>query len=115
MLRKPVRNRKQDFEKGLAKKRQEEYVLRLYVAGLTPAATRAILNIKEICEQHLEGRYDLQVIDIYQQPALAEGEQIVAVPTLVKKLPQPLRKFIGDLSDRDRLLFGLDLKQKGGE
>ncbi len=113
MPRKPIRNRAKDFEKGLAKKKQQEYVLRLYVAGLTPAATRAILNIKEICEQHLAGQYDLQVIDIYQQPALAEGEQIVAVPTLVKQLPQPLRKFIGDLSDRDRLLFGLDLKQKG--
>ncbi len=113
MPRKPIRDRAKDFEKGIKKKRQQEYVLRLYVAGLTPAATRAILNIKEICEQHLEGRYDLQVIDIYQQPALAEGEQIIAVPTLVKQLPQPLRKFIGDLSDPDKLLFGLDVKQKG--
>ncbi len=99
------------YEKAQSRK-QQNYVLKLYVAGLTPASRRAILNVKEICESNLQGRYDLQVIDIYQQPVLAEGEQIIAVPTLVKKLPTPLRKFIGDLSDRDRILVGLDLKKK---
>jgi circadian clock protein KaiB len=70
------------------------------------------VNIKKICEEHLAGRYELQVIDIYQQPVLAEGEQVIAVPTLVKKLPLPLRKFIGTMADADRILMGLDLKPK---
>ncbi len=86
------------------------YVLRLYVAGTTQRSTRAIVNIKKICEEHLQGHYDLQVIDIYQQPVLAGGEQIIAVPTLIKKLPPLLRRIIGDLSDHDRVLIGLDLK-----
>ncbi|MBI3569363.1 MAG: circadian clock protein KaiB [Gemmatimonadetes bacterium] len=86
------------------------YELRLYVAGLTPRSMRAISNIKEICEARLKGRYSLRVIDIYQQPALAKGEQIVAVPTLIKHLPPPLRRIIGDLSDRERVLIGLDIR-----
>jgi circadian clock protein KaiB len=86
------------------------YELRLYVTGLTPRSTRAITNIKEICEAHLKGRYSLRVIDIYQQPALAKGEQIVAVPTLIKQLPPPLRRIIGDLSNRERVLIGLDIQ-----
>jgi len=85
-------------------------VLRLYVAGMTPRSTRAIANIKEICEEHLKGLYALQVIDLYQQPMLAEGHQIIALPTLIKKLPVPLRRIIGDLSDRERVLVGLDVK-----
>jgi circadian clock protein KaiB len=88
------------------------YTLRLYVAGMTPRSTRAIANIKAICEEQLQGRYDLQVIDLYQHPALAEGEQIVALPTLVRKLPPPLRRMIGDLSDREQVLIGLDLRPK---
>jgi len=90
----------------------EKYVLRLYVAGINAASTKAIKNITKICEEHLHGRYDLQVIDIYQQPTLAKGEQIVAAPTLIKKLPVPLRKFIGDLADKDRILVGLDLRPR---
>lgn len=86
------------------------YVLRLYVTGKTPNSLRAIANLKQLCEEYLQGRYDLQVIDIYQQPALAEGDQIVAVPTLIRKLPTPLRRLIGDLSDREKVLFGLDLQ-----
>jgi circadian clock protein KaiB len=93
-----------------AKKRKPEYELRLYVAGLTPRSARAIANIKDICEDRLKGRYSLRVIDILQQPALAKDEQIVAVPTLLRKLPPPLRRMIGDLSDRERVLVGLDLK-----
>jgi len=100
------------FEKMLARTGQEKYVLKLYVTGLTPASTRAITNIKKICEEHLQGRYELEVIDIYQQPVLAKGEQIIAAPTLIKKLPLPLRKFIGDMSDAERILVGLDLRQK---
>lgn len=92
--------------------KDEKYVLRLYIAGMTPRSTRAVMNIKEICEQSLDNRYDLQVIDLYQQPVLAQGEQIIAAPTLVKKLPLPLRKFIGDMSDTERILVGLDLKPK---
>ena len=85
------------------------YVFRLYVTGKTPNSMRAIANLKEVCEEHLPGRYDLQVIDIYQQPELAERDQIVAVPTLIKQLPAPLRRMIGDLSDRERVVVRLDL------
>jgi len=87
------------------------YVLRLYITGSTPRSIRAILNIRKICEEHLEGRYDLEVVDISQHPMLAEGEQIIAAPTLIKKLPLPLRRFIGDMSETDRILVGLDLRE----
>jgi circadian clock protein KaiB len=87
----------------------ERYVLRLYVAGMTPRAGRAIENVRLICDQHLEGRYDLEVIDIYQQPALAKGKQLIAAPTLIKELPLPLRRIIGDMSNPDRVLLGLDI------
>lgn len=86
------------------------YRLRLFITGTTQRSVRALSNIKAICEEHLEGRYELEVIDIYQQPELAREDQIVAVPTLIKKLPAPLRKFIGDLSDTDKILVGLNLK-----
>jgi circadian clock protein KaiB len=89
--------------------RQARYVLRLYVSGSTSKSALAIENIKRICEQHLKNRYDLEVIDIYQQPSLARDEQIVAVPTLIKRFPPPLRRLIGDLSNQERVLFGLDL------
>jgi circadian clock protein KaiB len=85
------------------------YVLRLYVTGKTPSSLRAIANVKEVCEQYLPGRYQLLVIDIYQQPVLAEEDQILVAPTLVKRAPGPPRKLIGDLSDRDRILKGLGL------
>jgi len=101
------------FEKAIKEsERTKKYVLRLYVAGQTSKSSQAIKNIKSICEQHLKGRYELQVIDIYQQPTLAEGEQIIAVPTLVKKLPVPLRRFIGTMADEERILMGLDLVSK---
>jgi circadian clock protein KaiB len=86
-----------------------QYVLRLYVSGATPRSVAAIENLREICETHLEGRYDLQVIDIYQQPALAREADIIAAPTLIKELPLPLRQLVGDLSERERVLVGLDL------
>jgi circadian clock protein KaiB len=94
------------------KPKSKEYVLRLYVAGTTSKSMRAVANIKEICESSLKNRYDLEVIDIYQQPVLMKGEQIIAAPTLVKKLPLPLRKFIGDMSDTERILVGLDLRPR---
>lgn len=90
----------------------QHYVLKLYITGMTPRSIRAISNLKRICEEHLKGRYELEVIDIYQQPVLAQGEQIVAAPTLVKKLPEPLRRFIGDMTDTERILIGLDLRPK---
>ena len=86
-----------------------EYVFHLYITGATPNSTRAVLNIKEICEQYLKGRYELLIMDIYQQPELAKQEQIIAAPTLVKKLPMPVRRLIGDLSDRPRVLEALGL------
>ena len=88
----------------------ERYVLRLYVTGMTPRSTRAIANVRKICEEHLQGRYELEVIDVYQQPTLAKGEQIIAAPTLIKKLPLPLRRVIGDMSNTERVLLGLDLR-----
>jgi circadian clock protein KaiB len=108
---KPKRT-KETSDQLLQKQTKEEYVLRLYVAGLTPRSQMAIKNIKRICEEHLNGRYDLEVIDVYQEPVLAKGEQIIAAPTLIKKLPLPLRRFIGDLSDSERILLGLDLRAK---
>lgn len=90
----------------------EHYVLRLYVAGQTPKSMAAITNLKRICEEYLNGRYVLEVIDLYQQPQLAKGEQIIAVPTLIKKLPEPLRRIIGDMSNTERVLVGLDIQKK---
>ena len=100
-----------DFESRERERRAEKYVLRLYIAGTTPRSSRAVANIRDICEHNLNGRYELEVIDIYQKPALAQGEQIIAAPTLVKQLPLPLRRFIGDLSDTERILVGMDLTE----
>lgn len=104
-----------EFEKAIKKSGEKKFVLRLYVAGATPRSTTAITNIKAICEEHLKGKYDLEVIDIYQQPVLAKGEQIIATPTLIKKLPIPLRRFIGNMADRERILVGLDLKEEASK
>jgi len=102
-----------DFEiAAKAAAKSQKYVLRLYVAGINPRSSEAIRSITEICEEHLKGRYELEIIDIYQQPTLAKGEQIITAPTLIKKLPEPLRRFIGNLADKDRILVGLDLRPK---
>lgn len=93
-----------------AHRSHQKYVLRLYVTGTTPRSMRAIANIKNICESYLKGKYQLEVIDIYEKPRLAKGEQIIASPTLIKQLPLPLRRFIGDLSDTEHILLGLDLQ-----
>src|SRR3954451_9070667 len=88
----------------------KKYLLRLYVTGTTPKSMRAIENVRRICEEHLHGRYTLEVIDIYTHLPLARGDQIVAAPTLIKRLPAPLRQLIGDMSDEQKVLVGLDLK-----
>src|SRR5271157_2413554 len=111
-MKKRVQNQTEVFEEALKGSTNKKYALRLYVVGMTPRSTEAIVNIKKICEEHLKDRYELEVIDIYRQPVLAKGEQIIAAPTLVKKLPLPLRKFIGSMADVDRILVGLDLKPK---
>lgn len=90
----------------------ERYVLRLYVTGINERSRQAIQNAKAICEEYLEGRYDLEIIDVYKKPSLAKGEQILAVPTLVKKLPLPLRRIVGNMSEKERVLLGLDLVPK---
>jgi circadian clock protein KaiB len=112
MKQKKVKDSTKSFERVLKKSLKEKYVLRLYVTGMTPKSTQAIENIKKICDEELKGRCDLEVVDIYQRPMLAEGEQIIATPTLVKKLPLPLRRFIGDLSDTEKIILGLDLRPK---
>jgi circadian clock protein KaiB len=100
------------FEEALAKKEDNKYVLRLYVAGMGPKSIQAINNIKHIFEEYAPGKYELEVIDIYQHPVFAKEGQIVAAPTLIKELPPPLRKLIGSMSDTERVLRGMDLKSK---
>ncbi len=98
------------FKKALENEvTSDSYVLRLFVSGMTPNSLRAIENIKNVCQTSLKGRYTLEIIDVYQQPELAKSEQIIAAPTLLKKLPLPLKKFIGDLSSSEKILIGLNL------
>ena len=109
----PVKSSTDAFEKALTEK--GHYILKLFVSGMTPSSLRAIRNIREICRVHLAGRYELEVIDIYQQPELGKQEQIVAAPTLLKKLPTPLQQFIGDLSNTEKILVGLNIISKEPE
>jgi circadian clock protein KaiB len=95
---------------GSRRRPAELWQLRLYVAAQTPKSLTALSNLKKICENHLRGRYRIEVIDLVEQPQLSRGDQILAIPTLVRKLPQPVRKIIGDLSDTERVLVGLDLR-----
>jgi circadian clock protein KaiB len=88
----------------------EQYHLRLFVTGQTPRSVKSVENLKRLCERYLKGRYELEVIDIYQQPALASENQIIAAPTLIKRLPLPLRRLVGDFSNQERVLLGLDLR-----
>lgn len=110
---KPFLDATKDFELALQETDKGNYVLRLYVSGMTPNSLKAVENVRKICAEHLEGRYQLEIIDIYQQPIFAKEGQIVAAPTLVKELPPPLRKFIGDMSQTERILLGLDVRSKG--
>ncbi len=98
------------FEKALLNANKEKYVLRLYVAGMSPKSIQAIENIKRLCEENMPGRYQLDIIDIYQQPIFAKEGQIVAAPTLIKELPLPISKMVGDMSNKERVLLGLDLR-----
>lgn len=107
-----IRSAQNKLVRALARTATATYVLRLYVTGSSPQSLRAIANVKRLCDEHLKGRYELAIVDLYQQPQLAEGEQIIAAPTLVKKLPLPLRRIIGDMSDSTRMLVGLDLRRK---
>ena len=91
---------------------EKNYELRLYVAGQTPKSLAAFANLKKICEQHLAGQYHIEVIDLLKKPQLASGDQILAIPTLVRKLPQPIKKIIGDLSNTERVLVGLDIREQ---
>lgn len=95
--------------------RPPSFVLRLYVASLTSRSMTAIRSVKDVCETHLQGHYELEIIDICEHPTLARSEQIVAAPTLLKKLPLPLRRLIGDMADHERVLIGLDLREKDVE
>ena len=99
---------------GADRRRGKLWQLRLYVAGQTPKSVAAFSNLKQICETHLSGRYVIEIIDLVEQPQLSKGDQILAIPTLVRKLPQPVRKIIGDLSDVNRVLVGLDLRPADG-
>jgi len=94
--------------------RPDNWLLRLYIAGQTPKSLAAISNLHRICEQHLAGKFEIEVIDLLRNPELAEADKIIAIPTLVRKLPEPLRKIIGDLSDTDKTLVGLQLEPKRG-
>lgn len=96
--------------RGGAPEKNEHYVLRLYVSGLTPNSVRAVANLKALCEERLAGRYELEVIDVFQQPELARADQIIAVPTLIKALPLPMRRLLGDLSKKERVLVEFELQ-----
>jgi circadian clock protein KaiB len=109
--RAPARKRKPAGTHAAGK--PERYLFQLFVTGTTPRSTQAIANIRALCEEHLDGRYDLEVIDLYQQPALAAVGQVIASPTLVKQLPKPLMRMVGNLSNREHLLFKLNLPSEG--
>jgi circadian clock protein KaiB len=106
-----IKSAKNVFDLAMSESGKGRYILRLYVTGATSRSVEAITNIKKICEEYLEGRYELEVIDLYQMPSLAQGDQIIATPTLIKKLPLPFRRIIGDLSNIEKVLLGLDLKK----
>jgi circadian clock protein KaiB len=99
-------------KKEIASEKGDKWVLRLYVAGHTPKCSTAFMNLKKICEEQLKGKYVIEIIDLLENPRLSREHQILAIPTLVRKLPVPVRKIIGDLSDTERVLIGLDLKQR---
>jgi circadian clock protein KaiB len=107
-----LRSSTEEFERLAKDSSDTRYVLRLYVSGMTPRSTEAINNLKVICDEYLKDRYELEVIDIYKRPEVTSTDQIVATPTLVKKLPLPLRRLVGALSNEERVLVGLDLVEK---
>ena len=108
----PPKRKTKSATAALAPQSPETWMLRLYVAGMTPRAVAALNNLKKMCEEHLAGRYEIEVVDLLVNPKLAVGDQIIAVPTLVRKLPPPMKKIIGDLANEERVLVGLDLRQR---
>jgi len=106
-----VKGSTEEFDLTISESRKDKYILRLYITGATNRSVLAITNLKKICEEYLEGRYELEVIDLYKKPSLAKDEQIIAAPTLIKKLPLPFRRIIGDMSNKEKVLLGLDLKK----
>jgi circadian clock protein KaiB len=109
-----AKNSTEEFNQTVTEMNKQKYILRLYITGATSRSVFAITNLKKICEEYLEGQYELEVIDLYQKPSLAKDEQIIAAPTLIKKLPLPFRRIIGDMSNKEKVLLGLDLiKVKG--
>ncbi len=111
--KKPAAKGRSSKPRGKAEADASSWDLRLYVAGQTPRSLTAFRNLKRLCEEHLKGQYQIEVIDLLENPKLAQGDQILAIPTLVRKLPEPVRKIIGDLSDTERVLVGLDLRSRG--
>src|SRR5690348_6832020 len=112
MSAKPARRSRSSRQTRKGRANGEFYDLRLYVAGQTGRSIAALANLQKICDEHLEGRYRIEVIDLLERPQLARGDQILALPTLVRKLPEPIRKLVGDLSDTERALVGLDLRPR---
>jgi circadian clock protein KaiB len=104
--------KKEKLKETQAQKNSDVWELRLYVAGQTPNSVKAFANLKKICEEHLKGKYSIEVVDLLKNPQLAAGDQILAIPTLVRKLPEPIRKIIGDLSNTERVIVGLDIRPK---
>jgi circadian clock protein KaiB len=115
MTKKPTQTATEALIAACQEAKNQPYILKLYVAGLTPRSQEAIRIVSAICEEQLAGRCHLEVVDIYQNPVLAKGEQIIAAPTLIKKLPLPLRKIIGNMADKEKILVGLDLLPKRSE
>ncbi len=110
-MKKKIKDSMGNLDLTISRLDKEKYLLRLYITGTTNRSISAITNLRKICEEYLEGRYELEVIDLYQMPRLAKDEQIIAAPTLVKKLPLPFRRIIGDMSNKEKVLIGLDLKK----
>jgi circadian clock protein KaiB len=104
-----LKNSTDEFDLEVSESNKKNYILRLYITGSTSRSLLAITNLKKICDENLEGRYELEVIDLFRHPRLAKDEQIIAAPTLIKKLPLPFRRIIGDMSDKEKVLMGLDL------
>lgn len=100
-----------EFDLAMTESKGSKYILRLYITGTTNKSVLALANLKKICEEYLEGQYELEVIDLYQMPGLAKDDQIIAAPTLIKKLPLPFRRIIGDMSNVEKVLMGLELKK----
>jgi len=109
--KKNVKSSPGDLDLTILQQDKDKYILRLYISGTTSRSISAVINLKKICEEYLHGRYELEVIDMYQMPRLAKDEQIIATPTLIKKLPLPMRRIIGDMSNKEKVLIGLDLKK----